>query len=392
MRIPSTIAHTGGHGNRNARITTALDSHSLDPWFDWDNTQTNLDDLYLKPGYLNGTEVFRIPFRIVDPDDPALSNGAQIYNFSDTWKQDISTTTIDLATNIGGLVDGLSLSASEDYLIWGFYDPFDTTGKFKGIGFTTLPSHTSATANAGATLGGTGIFTMTAGHGLRFNIGARVLIRQGTAAGSLYNQGIITAHISTTITVKMDADYSGAVSDESNASLASQSGLEVIQLDNFAPRMYNEDSLYPGGGAQYQFSYLGHFRTDSSSKIEYYRKRGKIYFPRTSDIFLDKTVAATTPYLNYCLCRWIPKGTQRIRQRLLVQKTAGAGSSFTVTSHSANSFQLLEGDVSTATILRSTGEVSIKTSFSTIYHSIIIGGSSTIKSRLILIGYYPDSF
>jgi hypothetical protein len=257
---------------------------------------------------LSGDAPFLVPFRLANAD--YTERRPIVYSILNSWSIDIDTATINLTTRVGGRVDGLSLTADIYYLIWAFMDEFQN---FKGLGITALPRVTGASTSSGGTLGATATFSVTAGHGWRFVVGARLLVRQGTdmrvspaTTGDPYNQGIITGVTANSITATMDALYT-EIDYEENTTLASLTGLEIVQLDRFEPRMWNQDSLYPGSGAEHQFAYLGSIQTNASSNIQFFRKRGEnVMFDDEAYIVWDLTSTSSSED-RVCLSRWLPR-------------------------------------------------------------------------------------
>lgn len=262
---------------------------------------------------LAGDAPFLVPFRIGNADYTKRS--PVVFEVPNPWTLDIDVTTINLDTFIGGIVDGVALAANIDYLIWAFLDEYLN---FKGFGMTARPIATGASVASGGDLGASTVFAVPSGYGWLFSVGARLLARIGTAQGDSYNQGTITAVTLETITATMDALYTD-VDIEQNTTLATLTGLEIGQLDNFAPRMWNQDSLYPGSGVEYQYSYLGSLQTDVNLDIRRPRKRGEALGFRVQwfKVF-SQTAAAVTISQRVCLARWLPLGTRAVTGLLTI--------------------------------------------------------------------------
>jgi len=344
MRKPTNqLSHTEPPGNKNNRIQENNRGRSIAPEFYFDITGDITGDTLKIRGYETGSgnRLIKLPFWPISDlrasDGERLSTGFQTLHELDDWTIDINETTIDLTTRIGGLIDGTTLAASSDYLMWAFMDPTDSTNsKFRGIGITQRPQTTLASTTSGGGLGATGsTFTVTAGHGNKFTVGSRVVIREGAANGDGFNQGVVTAVASALLTVDLDSTY-GAIS-ETNSTLASLTGLDILQLDSFEPYLQStsDHSVFPGGGVEHAFCYLGSFQTDSASKIKYVRRRGERVLIANSIIFSTGN-NASIPATTICLARWIPFNTNEVRLELLIEVLSGNGDVFLQVKTDAN--------------------------------------------------------
>lgn len=320
-----------------------------------------------------------------------LANTFDQLEITDDWTLDIDTavtTEIDLTTKTGAIIDGLSLATDTDYLIWAFYDETEAVAnRFKGFGITARPVTTSS-ARSGGGFGASATFTVPSGHGWRFNLGSRIIARVSTALGANYNQGIITAVTSTTIVATMDADY--GVANESNAAL-STSVYEIIQTDNFAPRIYNEDFLYPGSGTEYQYAYIGNIFTDGSSDIVSTRKRGEYHSFPVVNTELRSGITSTNIYV-ISLSRWLPIGTKIFKALVGGLASTGSGQfSVRIGRDPVDNTHIITGTLFNTVYQYSNGESSINT-VNNSYVSYAIPGTSTITARNLLFGYYETNF
>jgi hypothetical protein len=233
-----------------------------------------------------GASEVRIPFRSPTP-----------IVITDLIGATIDTTT----TGLSGVVDDVGAVISTDYHLWAFHDG----SSFVGYGITRRPIATAIVISSGpGTFGSTTTFTVAAGYGYLFNTGARVLIRQGTNPGDLYNQGVITSRSDSTIEVLLDADY--AVASESNTSLFGIAAGDIIQLDDFAPLSFADGLPYGG----YYYSYLGSIFIDFALNIAAWRKRGELYWFDGLPAVYDVTANAAPAPSELCLARWLPFGIQ----------------------------------------------------------------------------------
>lgn len=239
------------------------------------------------------------------------------------------------AVGLGGVIDGLPLQSNEYYLIFAFLETiFPPT--FAGYGAWLRPRHTGTVPPPGGALGATITITGLI-QALRYNVGSRVLIRQSSAAlGTPWNQGTILSKTSTTLTVQLDTSV-GAI-DQANSALP-QGSYEIIQLSDYAPLLFSEDSLFPGGGKGYHYAHLGTIITDGSSNIRHAITRGRDegmlpqFQPLHPQIF-NLSVAGTINR-QVCLGRWVALGTRYVRLKLDATATGGSPVLFYASSDSA---------------------------------------------------------
>jgi hypothetical protein len=251
---------------------------------------------------LSGDYVTRIPIRNVNGDgDPV--QGTRYLQIGDGWTIDIQDSGINTSTRVGGRIDGVALAAQTDYLIWALTDTYNSDGVvFAGFGITTAPRVTGSSLSSGTGAAGTtATYSVTAGHGWRFTIGATAILRKGTASGSVYNQGAITAVTADSVTVSLDANYAANVN---NNATVNGSGIEIFQVDRFEPRLQGSDSRYPGAGTEYQFAYVGMLQTGTtSSDVVEVRRPGERYRSHTRYTMSDITSGTST---NIATGIWMP--------------------------------------------------------------------------------------
>lgn len=270
----NVLATEAPPGAKNLGIESAQIGRQFEPHFHWEvGNAENQTDIRVDGWYTgSGNRHFRVPFHLVD--SARDSNSWQTLFIDAPWTMSITSTSINVAAKSGGIIDGITRAAYDDLLLWAFMDPFDASGKFKGLGFTVKPAVTYIAQSNGAQ-GSSTVFSLSgAGRdiGYRMTVGARVLCRESTALGALWNHGTITARDAVSITVQLDnsALYGTALV---------AAGGTIIQLDKFEPRLSTEDSLYPGGGSEYTFAYLGSLSIgDKDSEIGQARKRGDYYY------------------------------------------------------------------------------------------------------------------
>lgn len=391
----NTLNHTGESGNKNQRTIHALQGRVLEPDFQW---RKNLDSGDRKADIIGdytrcGDSLLRLPFRLNDANRNA--NGGFTLFVSDEWTIDLDTTTVDLTTFTGGIIDNTSLVVKEDWFVWAFMDPFDSTNtKFKGFGVTKRPNVTNVTVFSGGTVGSSTVLTFPSSNASSFVVGARVIVRASALKGSAFNQGIITDVTQTTLTVTLDTDYGAAT--ENNGTV-SGTGNTVIQTDKFEPKMSDELSLYPGGGTEYQFCYMGHMQTDENSDILRLRYRGEKYnwAYAFATVIHNQTGLSTpgTTTVHICLARWVPLHARRARFQLAAQRSAGSGigsililSTDGWKSGNVSDVQVGNSNAVTGMWSRAHDDLSFRYYDHTIALDIIIS-SSTLISHVIIEGY-----
>ncbi len=330
--------NTSPPGEKNLASQKSANARDTDPLFRWDYTgASDAREIFIRGDFTgSGNDLLRIPWWNVDLADNGSKSLSQDTHVEDNgWKIDLNNDTITLASQTTGVLDGIVVGAphviaNSDLLVFALFDPNDPTNtKFRGFGAFHRPIAAYTTHNNGAkgstttlTLVGSGINT-----GRIFTPNARVIVREGITAdsgagagtgGSPYNQGTITAvsEIGTSITVTLDN-----VSTHGTALTAATAGT-VIQLDRFEPRLSTEDSLYPGGGTEYNYTYMGSLFVDSNQNISTWRKRGDINYNLGATIF-DETVSSTTPWTR-TMARHIGLHTKTVEVALHIAQTAGA--------------------------------------------------------------------
>ena len=386
MRISPTIQVPRGRNPRTTYLETAVElANPMQAWFRYGQLST--DTLYIQGKPTNaGDSPLLIHFRIANAD--YTKRLPFVSSVPDGWIIDLSATTIDLNTLIGGIVDGVPLIANIDYLVWAFADEYRN---FKGFGITARPRRIDVLTLSGGGLGVESKFTITAGYGWLFNIGARVIIRQGTALSGSYNQGIVVAHTSSAVTVQLDSLYT-EIDREPNTTLASLTGLEMFQIDNFAPRMYNEDSLYPGSGVEYQYSYLGSIQTDNTFNMRHVRYAGDWYpFPVESYIVYTDTNTVTSMF-NVCLARWIPVGTERVSGFITIEGTNIAGYVKVMTDSVAGLGGITGSRIIGGGVSRMFYDVQIRLHNATAHFHLYTTSASSMTGNGYITSYKPETF
>lgn len=181
----------------------------------------------------------------------------------DEWTINLSTTSINLTTNTGGHLDGLSYVNGAEYLVWAF---LDDDYNWAGIGATKKPSSSfSAIAGGSANKGMTKNFTVSDAY--QFTIGSRVAVRNdvGTAPFYEWNWATVNSIVSgTVISLAMDNNsaYGTNITGTTNG--------YIKQWNKFRPYVVS-------GGAQNlyknRYSLVGELYTDGTSGdiIIYYR-------------------------------------------------------------------------------------------------------------------------
>src|SRR3990172_394318 len=147
-------------------------------------------------------------------------------NLNEIWTVDLTTTTINMGTKTGGLLDGIALGNNLLYLIWGF---LDEAFNFAGFGCTRKP-YSAFTAVSSGSKGSLATYTIT--NAFQFTIGSRVVVRNqtGTTPQFQWNWGTVNSIISnTSIKIDMDNNANYGVNI-----LGVVSG-EIIQWDSFRP-------------------------------------------------------------------------------------------------------------------------------------------------------------
>lgn len=366
--------------------------NNRDPLFDYFPVPGDARRINIQPvkSQQSGFDLIRIPFR-----PPVASGVALPYEvLSDlTYVLDFDNTGLaDGDGTVGGLIDGIALAANTDYLVWAFLTKA-LNGSIEGIGITTRPRVTGVTMPNPSALGGSVVITVGTDQGNRFAVGARVLCRNGTtgevngAAGSLWNQGIITATAANTISVTLDASWGLSVNN--NTAMNGTTSVEIFQLDNFQPRLGGETDSYNDGQP---YAYLGMLRSDSSSNLDWYRHRGDLYpLLGVFDAIVRTGITASEPF-QIGLGRYIPLGTKHASMTLFTALTAGTpgnatlniSSSGTTTQASARSV------VSAGDFLEDI--ITIRGRDASINGSYVEGGTITASWITRIAGYIEENW
>jgi len=334
MRLPTNpLSHTAPAGNKNLRILENNRGRSIKPEFLFDMTGDISGDTLKIRGMPTGSgnRVIKLPFWSLSTqraaDGTRLSSGFQTLRIEDEiWTIDINTTALDTPNKTGGRLDGVALAPNTDYLVWALMNEKESSNeKLQGFGITTRPQAAGVVTTVGGGVGALGIFTTINKDAITFTKGARIVIRQGSAAGDAFNQGIVLAKATNSLTVLLDGTY-GTI-NETNSSLAGLVDLEIFQLDSFEPYTklpITGESTFPGGGVEFPFCYLGSLETDSASKIKSFRRRG-------DRVKIANVVAnvsgnnVTVPPTTICLARWIPFNSNEVKLLAIVEIMAGQG-------------------------------------------------------------------
>lgn len=350
------------------------------PQFQWQHASAGSPQQITIQSFPTGTEqrVLRMPFRM-----GASSWTEGRYPRLETTP--VATLNIN-STGLNGRIDGSSLTASTDYLVWAFWS-LAVGGAFIGYGITKLPTIT-ATHSSGGGLGASWSATVAGSgenFGTRLPVGCRVVVRVSTANGAEYNQGTVTARTATTLTVLMDSTY-GAIG-QSNAAMTA-GAKEVRQLDMFRAGMVTTDSLYPGGGTEYMYTYVGHLQTDASSNIRMARKRFDFYqFPAEYT-----PVSAQTATLMTTLMRWCPRQADMAALRVGCEVTSSAAGRFTsIGTDAANPFfcTTAAGTV-TGAFVQNSDAIPLRR-YDQSFLTSISAGAGTVTANVQLNGYYGES-
>lgn len=302
---------SGGRGGLDtARITNSrnlLWEIFQTPLYEWDcSRSSSRKQIKIAPIYTNGGDsVIVIPFRKLDESD-----NLDVMNYMTSgisWTIDVN------ATGLGGRIDGISLGTESVYWVYAFYNPAaaNIADRFVGFGVMRRPVEGYNSGYSGGTKGSTTTFTLTtANRTYAYPVNCRVLVREGTATTSNYNQGTVLSRTSTTITIALDnvsvGDAGGYGSNLNTGNTGS-----IIQLDNPAPYLPSSDSLYPGGGVEYQYCYMGSLSVDNASDLFEWRHRGDPrLFPDGNMVFYSASgITATTTSIQSA-ARWLDVRTR----------------------------------------------------------------------------------
>jgi len=353
----------------------------------------------------NGDNIIRIPFRVFDSSG-AFTNQTEWLEITDGWIIDLDDTAIDLTAKTGGIIDGVGLSGLRDYFIWAFAD-FSKTGddRFQGFGVTQRPAvNSTLTTTSGGALGASGsVFTFNlSNYANIFTIGSRIIIRLGTqnSATNDFNQGVITdilAH--NQIEVTMDASYGAGIDTNwQNQSLAGQAGQQIRQTTAFKPYLLQStQELYPGGGNEYAFCYMGNIQTDGSSDIKTARKRGEFYSlpDLTFTVQSENFTVTTNRRLN--LSRWLPFHAKEAFIRLIGRRNAGSSTAGFVRAAqnlgidgkhlTTNNY----GFTNNSVLIREHGLIPIEQYDQTISSTGSTSGSESFLTNITLMGYEGEN-
>lgn len=367
--------------NHNNRLDSLI---PRDPVFNFGVSPATAQQFTIEPEWLqSGATGLLVPFRRASGTGtlPELI-------FSD------QTFTIDLtATGEGGRLDGIALATNTDYPVWMFRNPAPR-GELAFVGITQRPRVTGITMPNPSALGGTVVITVGTNQGNRFAVGSRVVCRNGTtgevngAAGSLWNQGYVTATAADTITVALDASWGLSVNN--NTAMNGTSSVEIFQLDRFEPRVGGESATYNGGQP---YTYLGLARTDSSSELDWVRKRGEPYPLLGSFDAIVRTGITASESFQVGLGRYVPLGTRQIYLTTFTALTAGTPGNATLNISASGS---VPNQSSTRSVV-SAGAfaddlITIRTRDASLHGSYVESGTITASWILRLAGYLEENW
>jgi hypothetical protein len=225
-----------------------------------------------------------------------LGDEAYIQRITDDWEIDLDTSTINLTTFTGGLIDGLTLEADRWYLFWAF---MDSNFEFAGLGVSRKPFSTF-TSGSTASKGATFAFTVPGSgnnRGFQFTIGARVVVRNqnaGVIPAPQYewNHGEVTAVTNTSVTVALDNNTNYGVDITTTAANG-----EILQWDSFRPYVVtgSTQTLY-----ETYYCLLGEMELNSSSNIlrNYKVSEPFRYFTNTSPSIYNSTSTVTNSIVH----------------------------------------------------------------------------------------------
>jgi len=184
-----------------------------------------------------------------------ISDEALHQRIANNWTCNLAATGINLSTFEAGLIDGMAFQNGRQYLVWAF---LDDNFQWAGIGITRKPFSTFSAVANGSLGSTTCTLTVPTGFGFHFVIGSRVVIRNTSGTGPLfqYNWGTVTAIADTTLTLTLDnnANYGTLIN--------SATGGEVKQWNTFRPYIVTTSSqtLYKP-----YYTLLGELYTDSTT-------------------------------------------------------------------------------------------------------------------------------
>lgn len=368
-----------------------------DPLFRYRTIAGAADSIDVAPDWYgqDGFEAIRVPFQ-------ALLDGGSIPQeiFSElTYRLEISAIGLAVGAEAGttptsgGRIDGIAAAANTNYWIFAFLtDQFN--GEIEGLGLVAQIASTGITMPAGATLGATGVAVTVggAGEGLRYQTGARVLFRNGTASGSSWNQGRITATASTTITVNFDAALT--LARNTNTTLANVPSVTAIQLDCPAPRLSGESDTYNDGQP---YAYLGSIQTDDSSNIRNARKRGD--FLRIAGglaTVVNRTGITASETDQTGLGNWLPLGAETARLITVGLITAGTPGNALVAAApdaiTANNTTLIQRAGISGVAQYADGDLDIRRRDCSYAQVYVETGTITVTHQGLLLGHFEENW
>jgi len=197
------------------------------------------------------------------------------------------------------MIDGTTMPLGHaDAFIWGFWQvrgykgtTTSTRTPFRGFGLTqnvnlNWSTFIAISGVAGAK-GSTTQFTLSAGNGLLYQIGARVTVYDNAANlfTSNFNQGSIVARTAGTVDVLLDSDarYGAALVLGSTGLIKKWSAKPIDAAGD----------LFSG----FDYKLLGMIRTDDNGDFQVHRYPGDPYWLEPPLVIHDQTVGSTTSFL-----------------------------------------------------------------------------------------------
>lgn len=325
-----------------------------------------------------GDENVVLPFRIIDTD--GVFRGIYPITIPDgLWSIDFAQADIDETNFIGGRLTGTAQDPDWDYLIFAHADLTAAPGsEFKGFSIITYPEF-DFTAISDGSLGALAVIDVP-GFGNRYNVGARVIVREGTSPTNPYNQGEITAKTADTITVQLDND------SEYGVAITGSTGT-VVQTSHFAP-LLQADGLPYGG---YSYVYMGSFQADSDSDILYFRKREEFY---AFDLKLSivNTITSLTPAAaQVTAARIVPVGVTRAHVWI---RTGRVGTAKRITLYNElNGLSVLLGNANSVTTDDyAQADITLRSRDVSVYAVYAGSALASAQYEIAVNGYFPREF
>jgi hypothetical protein len=338
-----------------------------------------------------GSDRLILPFHEWRDRSQITGNAADAYTVSVPRWVECSPSAIALTgtSTVGGIVDGVALAASGVYLLWAFL--MGPGGSFYGYGLTRRPDYLGTPA--ATALGASGTVTMaSAGTANRYTVGARVLVRNGTALGAEYNQGTITAIPAggASLTIQYDAVYTGMPAATINTALTAAAGRSVIQLDRQAPWIATQSSTGRTTWEGRPFAYLGSIEVNAASQIAGVRRPGEPRWLETPTTILTPAAPIGIANTVICLRRWIGQHVRLVHLEAAIVTAGGGGGN--------NTFMSLQGGVNygrffTSSInnnsatLRAHASIPVTPLYDSLIATTSVDGGTTLNVSAVLRGW-----